>query len=138
MLVTAGVALADQLSVDGDTLAAPGNFIVKECELPQSTTSRATLRNQGNTNYNVGSGVTVTLSTAAAGIVFSGPVTENLTSWENNDEVDFDFTTTVQAGTSAGTYKVTATSTGVGTEKTGQSTTPKDPYVLSADFNVIV
>jgi hypothetical protein len=146
----AGAAFADQVALDGDT-AKNGNDIgfAKDNPSFQACDARWTALNNntvagevvvtfnGNTHYNIGADVTLTLDPSAVadaeGIVATGGSAEVPAGYNaNGDTFTIAFTTRVPATAADGQYDVDFTVSGPGTDNKGAV----DPYEYTSTFKI--
>ncbi len=131
------LAFADQLTADGDILTPDPQAQVHDCTVEHVFDGALKIAYQGNTHFDAGTTVTISVSDDSTDITATGPVSATIPSdWDGNgDEVTIPgFVTTVPAGTPGGTYAVTYTATGAGTGKSAVD----GQYTTSDFFNVPV
>jgi hypothetical protein len=137
MMLTAGIARADNLTADGDTVSSDGgngtNLAVEgsECLTDYVSVGRAELTYNGSTHFASGSVVTATSTVDAAGVaagVAASGGTHTMPSPWDKDSVDQGpaISVTVPKTTLDGTYGVTVVVSGTNTS--GASYSDSDGY----------
>ncbi len=151
-VVVVGVALADQVAVDGDTAKTTFNIAYADTSSPSaracSDTRNAIAGNvrvsyNGNTHYNSGSTVTVTVTPSAAattaGITATGgsATVPSGTSWDGSgDFFDIAISTTVPSTVANATYSIAVKTSGAATQTTGQGSSAVNPYEPNDSYTV--
>lgn len=147
LLITGGgIAVADNLNVDGDVLSGGNNVSLNtaaDCATGKTFNGSATLNYNGNTHYNEGSTVTPGSETSAAvaaqGITVGAGAAFTVSGWDQNtDTRSFTTSVTVSSSTADGVYAITVFTTGVGTDFGGRTPTTVDPYRVTKDYTVTV
>ncbi len=155
-LILASVAFADVITADGDT-ARNGSDIQYQQDNPSKRpcTDLWTAENgkiapgqvvvtyNGNTHYNVGATVTLTVTPTAAasaqGITATGGSALVPSGYDSNgDTFTIGFTTKVPATAADGSYDLNLSTSGPATQRTGSSNSPVNPYVQTDTVSISI
>lgn len=108
------VAVADDITADGDTVSPSPNIAISDCTvLPKTFGGSATIKYSGNNHFASGANLTLSVTpdqaATTAGITASGPSSTTLPDpWgSGGTHTVTGYSTTIPAGIAMGTYKIT-------------------------------
>lgn len=151
LMLSAGIALADGVAVDGDTAKSSNNlqYQTSANSSHQACSARGTavagqvvVTYNGNRHFNVGATVTATVTPSAAataaGITATGGSAVVPASYNSNgDTFTIAISTTVPASAPDGTYSIAVETSGAGTDFSGSGPgTPLNPYSFNDSYSV--